>query len=457
MDVTRRDFLRGASVLAGAATFSPLAGLTGHAFGDATPDPDITRRRRLVLIELNGGNDGLNTVVPMGDAANLRRKKYEDARTATRLPVTGLHPIGSDDQGPLGLHPSLPTLAGLYGDNRVAVVQGVGYDNPNLSHFVSGDLWMSGLPTETPRSGWLGRHLDRTGVGDGELRAVAIGTGLPLLLTGATQRGAQLLSLPPAFPDGATAVHRAYRRFAEHPDTHPLRREYGRVCGSTHHLVSSTSYLTVPVGSAALPPLVTSILAARELFEHDLRATASATDDLRPLGVEVVSLQIRGFDTHADQLATHAKLLRQVDQALDAFFFGKIGTTRLTRNGEEIGELPLGLRDRTIVMTWSEFGRRIGDNKTGTDHGAAQPLFLVGPRHGEQAAGEPKLNAGLRGSHPDLTWPGGVTTRGNLDNTVDIEQVYQPLLQTWLRQPTDATPDAGDPKYAGVTPIDLFL
>lgn len=457
MDVTRRDFLRGASVLAGAATFAPLVALSGRAFGDSPTNPDIAARRRLVLIELNGGNDGLNTVVPMGDSANPRRKKYEEARTATRLVADDVIAIDADGQGPLGLHKSLGTLAAMYGEGRVAIVQGVGYPDENLSHFVSGDLWMSGLPKETPRSGWLGRHLDRTGIGDGELRAVAIGTGLPLLLTGETMRGTQLLSLPPVFPGSAAAVQRAYAGFAQHPDTHPLRHEYGRVCGTAHHLVSSTSYLTLPVGSAALPPLVTSILSARELFEHDLRAVADPADELRPLGVELVTLRLCGFDTHTDQIATQARLLRQLDQALDAFFFGKIGTTRLTRNGQEIGELPLALRDRTIVMTWSEFGRRIGDNKTGTDHGAAQPLFLIGPRDAERGAGVPRLNAGLRGEHPPLTWPGGVATRGSLECTTDMEKVYQPLLTRWLNQPTDATPDTGDPKYATVAELDLFV
>lgn len=441
MSVTRRDFLRGATVLAGAAAFGPVAGRAGVAFGDATVDPDTALRRRLVVIELCGGNDGLNTVVPADEpTTGTRRHLYEQARTRVRIDRSQLLAIGNDGYGDLGLHPSLSTLHRLHTEQRVAMVQGVGYDPANFSHFVSGDIWQAGTPGSTPQSGWLGRHLDRTGIADGELRALAIGSGLPLLLTGTTEHGAQLQTLPPSFPDGrgaaASAIHASYAGYEDHPSSHPLRHQYGQVCGDAHDLVTSTSGLSVPAGSFG--PLVNGMLAAREVLTANL-------------GVELVSLKLGGFDTHADQLAVQSRLLRQVDLALEAFFYGTYTGTPLKKGTTDIGALPLA--DRTLVLIWSEFGRRIGDNGTGTDHGAAEPLFVVGPPPTTAANGVPRLVPGFHGAHPTL---GTVTPVANLASTTDMRAVYRPILDTWLNQPVDDVRDGGDPLYAGIPSVGLF-
>ena len=444
MSVSRRDFLRGASVLAGVGVLGPIVGRAGTAWGVAQVAPDAWERRRLVLIDLCGGNDGLNTVVPLD---GTRRCQYVKARNATRVPIDDLHDLGPHGgEGRLGLHPAMPTLASLYDDLRVAIVQGVDYPDHNYSHFVSADIWQSGDPDNTPQSGWLGRHLDRTGIADGELRALAIGDGLPLALTGTDQQGSQLLSLPPAFPDvalpGSAAIHRAYKGYTGHPDTHPLRHRYGTVCGDASELVTSTAGMSIAAVAQQTPGIVKGMLGARELLLRD------------DLGVEIVSLKVGGFDTHSDQNTHHPALLRALDLALEAFFLGSQDGTPLTKGGSPIGALPAKVADRTIVMTFSEFGRRIGDNASGTDHGAAAPVFLVGPP--APVAGVPTLKHGLRTDHPDMGGTG--TVPDNLAMTTDLRSVYQEILATWLSQPTDEEPyrDHGDPAFSGHGDLDLF-
>ena len=429
MDVSRRGFLRGAATVAGLALAGPVVGRAGTAFGLEEPPPCTATRRRLVLIDLDGGNDGLNTVVPMdapgAETTDTRRAVYEQVRGPLALPRERLLPIGDDGSGPLGLHHSLPTLKGLWDDQRVAIVQGVDYPNHNYSHFVSGDIWKSGDPDHAPQSGWLGRHLDRVGVAPTELRALALGPGLPLTLQGTRAFGAQLLTIPPAFVDGsgaaATALHEAYGGFAGYPSDHPLRHRYGATCGAVGNLVAKTSGMSV----STVPPeaFVRRMLGARALLEA-------------PLGVEIVTVTLGGFDTHANQLGTHEGLLRQLDLGLEAFFLGSYRGTPLG-----IDALRDDLADRTIVMTFSEFGRRIGANETGTDHGAAGPLFLVGP--GAAGCGTARLAPGFHGAHSPL----GTTTlpHVNLTMTTDLRSVYQAVLTRWLSQPTDeARRDEGD-------------
>ena len=424
MSVTRRDFLRAATILAGTTAFGPIVGRGGWAVGEANAldVATVKQRRRLVLVELCGGNDGLNTVVPTDgqwqrDYASVRSRIFVDPAKAR------LHAIADSRYGAQGLHPSLSTLHRLYTEGRVAIVQGVGYADNNMSHFVSGDMWQSADPENTPQTGWLGRHLDRTGVAEGELRGVAIGSGLPLLLTGGFERGSQLLSLPPVFPGaalpGATAVRRGYAGWGDHPTTEPLRHYYGSVCSGVDEFVASTGSLGVPDGVGGLTE---RMLGARELLCAD------------QLGVEIVSLKLGGFDTHSGQVDAHATLLKQLDQSIEAFLFGTVGGVKLYRNGQWIGALRTDIAERTIVMTWSEFGRRVGQNGTGTDHGAAAPMFLVGPQ--TAGAGVPVLKGGLHGTFPDF-YDGGSVVK-DLKATTDPRAVYSAIRGTWLSQPTDA-------------------
>jgi uncharacterized protein (DUF1501 family) len=444
MDVTRRTVLKGAGAAAALYTMSPWLGSAWGAAG-----PQAAGRRRLVVIDLAGGNDGLNTVVPRTGTA---RSIYEQVRPTIGLPVADLLPLdrGGPDDGGLGLHPSLKTLHRLYRDDRVAVVQGADYPNHNYSHFTSNDIWQAGNPDNIADTGWIGRHLDRTGVPLDQIRAVGIGGPLPHALRGRNQTGVQVNALYAThFADGTSPIaakrHEIFGRYDRHTAGEPNRHAYGAMCGSTVMLDSETQGLSAaqPGGFANL------MLTARTLLTADL-------------GVEVVFLQVGGYDTHAGQLTLHEGLLTDLDQALEAFFFGTKAGVPITvggtpgdglpapvgtppTGGTPIGPLDPAIADRTLVMTFSEFGRRIGENAAGTDHGAAAPMLFVGPPAPAAGSGAVRLAPGLHGDHPPL----GTTTlpADNLAMTTDLRSVYQAVLTGWLNDPTGPSPDEGDPAF----------
>ena len=442
MSITRRDLLEGAGALLGLQALGPIA-WSAPAWADAAS----TARRRLLVIDLGGGNDGLNTVAPR---TGPNRAVYEQVRPLIKLPAESLRPLdrGGRDDGSVGMHANLVTLDRLYRDGRLAVVQGVDYPNHNYSHFVSNDIWQSGEPAYAPDSGWLGRHLDRVGIPEGQLRAVGIGGTLPLALRGTNALGVQVNSLAEThFADGnstaAKARHYGFRRFQEHDAAEPVRRYYGRICGSTADLDVKTTGLT------ALTPggLANQLLTARALMTADL-------------GVEVVFVTTGGYDTHDTQTTRHANLLTDLDQAIEAFLFGtKAGVPLVvgaTNNGlpapvggptggTPIGPLPSPLLENTLIMTFSEFGRRIGENATGTDHGAAAPMFFVGPPTPAAGSGARALVPGLHGDHPVMGTT--VLPADNLAMTTDLRGVYQAVLTKWIDDPAGASPDEGDPLF----------
>nr|MBA3654931.1 hypothetical protein [Actinomycetota bacterium] len=217
MTMTRRQFLGAA----GATLLAPIAGRVGPAFGQAPVDPASAARNRLVVIFLDGGNDGLNTVIPRADVAgSARYSVYRRAR-----PKLGYQPgdsllldRGGDAAHALGLNKRLTTLHRFYRDGRVAIVQGVDYPKHNYSHFTSADVWHSGEPARAADTGWLGRHLDRVGTSEGELRGVGIGYKIPLMLNSQGGGGAAIASIGAMkFDDGtgdlARARHAAMMRF----------------------------------------------------------------------------------------------------------------------------------------------------------------------------------------------------------------------------------------------------
>jgi uncharacterized protein (DUF1501 family) len=422
--VSRRSVLKGAGAAVGLYAFSPFLGGALASAG-----PAAAARRRLVVLDLGGGNDGLNTVVPLSGA---RRAVYDQVRPSIGLAPGSLLPLdhGTDD-GSMGLHPSLTTLHGLYQDGRVAIVQGVDYPNHDYSHFTSNDIWQAGTPGAFGNGGWLGRHLDRVGVAPEEVRAVGIGGTLPYALRGETYSGVQINSLAHThFADGvgpeAVKRHEVFGRFAQYSALDPLRAAYGEVCGATVRLDADTAGLVAaqPGGLADL------LLTARTLLTADL-------------GVEVAFISTGGYDTHATQLPLHEQLLTDLDQALEAFWFGTKGGTPVTIDGTTpIGPMDPAVADRTLVMTFSEFGRRIGENAGGTDHGAAAPMLLAGP---PAASTGMRLVPGLHGEHPDM----GSTTlpADNLGLTTDMRSVYQAVLTNWLRDENGPSPDEGDPGF----------
>ena len=430
MALTRRTFIKGAGAVAGFQLLGPILGRP--AWGDV--DPRYATRRRLVVIDLGGGNDGLNTVVPRTGA---RRAVYEQVRPTIKLPVDSLRPLdlGGADDGSLGFHNALATVHQFYEQGRVAVVQGVDYPNHSYSHFTSNDIWQAGNPTNVGDAGWIGRHLDRTGVADDELRAVGIYGTLAHALRGRIHSGVQINSLAEThFSEGTTALgnarHAVFARFGEHPAVEANKSAYGDMCAAVVKLDESTRGLVAPAPGG----LANHLMTARTLLTHDL-------------GVEVVFISTGGYDNHANQLNLHAARLTELDQAIEAFYLGtKAGVAINDASGTPIGPMPASVADRTMVMTFSEFGRRIGENASGTDHGAAAPMLFIGPPAPPAGSGAIRLVPGLHADHPAV----GTTTlpADNLVMTTDMRSVYQAVVTKWLDDPTGPAPDEGDPQFA---------
>jgi uncharacterized protein (DUF1501 family) len=422
MTLTRREFLTGVAGGAGAVLLPPIVGRVGPAFGAAPVDPATATRNRVVIVFLAGGNDGLNYVVPRGDVPGQPRlsvyKKVRPTLAYDPGETLALNRPGDADQL-LGFNHQLPTLHRFYRDGRVAIVQGVDYPKHNYSHFASTDIWHSGEPERSPSSGWLGRHFDRIATGEGELRAAAIGTSLPLILQGKRPSAASIASIAATrFADGtvpiAEARHASLAGFAGGRNGDPLRDFAARIGKQTVGVVDELKKAVQPPATGTM--IGDSLLTARVLLEQNL-------------GVECVYLEHGGFDTHAGQRKQQETLLAQLDTALETFW---LGTAKGAAVGD-IGPLAPAVAERTLVFIVSEFGRRIGEAGgaavAGTDHGAAAPVVLVGPPPGSGKGG-PELVPGLHGDHPSL---GTVTAPAdNLVMTTDLREVYEAILRSWL-------------------------
>ena len=433
MTVTRRQLLVAAGGAAAAHVTFPAIIRAGAAFGAAGVDPATAKRNRVVVIFLMGGNDGLNMVAPTGDVSRQPRysvyRKVRPALAYSPKELLHLDRPGDKDEK-LGLNPTLKAVHRLYRDGRAAVVQGVDYPNHNYSHFESADIWHSGEPGEMPDSGWLGRHLDRAGIGDGELRGLGIGHQLPLMLRGRMETGVAMTGIgatrfSDGFAAGPAARHASLRKFGRYPGSQPLRRDVGDVAEQTVDMVENMR--RAKVGKTTNNGLANKLLTVRALLEQNL-------------GVECVYVQHDGYDTHFGQQAEHERLLTSLDRAVEAFFFGTMGGAKLG-----MGPLPAHLASRTLVMVVSEFGRRIGENgganDAGTDHGAAAPVLMLGP-NGRGATGK-RMVPGIHGDHP----PMGSTAApaDNLRMTTDLRRVYQSVLTDWLEDP--------DPTYKKQQPL----
>ncbi len=398
MTTTRRDFLQ----LLGTAGIVSLGAIPPQFLARAAhAAPGIAARdkRVLVLIQLAGGNDGLNTLVPFADPA------YEKARPGIGIPKGQVLKLNDS----VGLHPGLSGMRELYDEGKLAIVQGVGYPNPDRSHFRSMDIWQSAQPlNETPRDGWLGRALEWQFDRQPALaEALSLGTDkLPLAFVSTRVNVPTLRRLEEfQLVDGqASAANRnltraAQRQLADLPaangsELNFLRRATTTALTSAERLKSlSSSYRT----TVSYPG--TSLANKLKLIAQMLTA------DL-PARIFVVSLD--GFDTHSQQLPGHAALMAELSGAIRAF---------------EQDLVEHKLSDRVLLATYSEFGRRVAENGSlGTDHGAASMLFAV----------TPSGKSGLYGKYPNLT----DLTDGDLKFNVDFRSVYATMLDKWLEIPS---------------------
>jgi uncharacterized protein (DUF1501 family) len=345
----------------------------------------------LVVVQLTGGNDGLNTVVP------YNHDEYRTARPKLAIPANDILKINDM----IGLHPSARGFSELLEAGKLAVVQGVGYPDPNRSHFESMDVWHTCERKGNPRStGWLGRFLDAS-VASADVDAPAIHVGpekQPLALAAEAVR-VPSFDTPEAFrlqDGGSPQFHDAVRALAN-GETGPSDPLLAYLQSSTTSALAASERI-----AEALRGYQTPINYPESALATRLKTVAQLID--AGLKTRIYYVELDGFDTHSQQAATHAALLKQLSGAVRAFV-------------EDVAHHGHG--DRTLVMSFSEFGRRVAENASeGTDHGAAAPMFLAGSR----------VRAGLVGEHPSLS----DLDSGDLRFHTDFRQVYATLLERWL-------------------------
>jgi uncharacterized protein (DUF1501 family) len=397
MSTTRRRFLG----QLGAAGLLSVGGLPPEFLCRAARAADQAKNdgRILVLVELEGGNDGLNTVIPFGD------DEYYKARPG--LGVDRDQILKLDDYH--GLHPGLAGLKSLYDEGRLAVLQGVGYPNPDRSHFRSMDIWHSAEPErETFDRGWLGRMLDaQAGAADAQSPALALGVQrLPLALV-ASKINVPAVSDLSAYRlevgSGSSELQAARRKLLAE-----LAERNGHA-GAELDFLRQTA-LTAYRSAERLRSVTEGYKAAAEYPASGLGEQLKLIAQIIASGLEtrIFFVSLSGFDTHSQQAPAHQLLLAELGDAVQAFHKDLAGH---------------GLAERVMLVTFSEFGRRVKENGSlGTDHGAASQMFVMTP-----------LTGGIVGKHPSLT----ELTDGDLIHHTDFRAVYATLLERWLGLPSE--------------------
>jgi uncharacterized protein (DUF1501 family) len=381
--LTRRALLRDSAILSLAPAVPGFLARTARA---AAPGRD---GRVLVVLQLDGGNDGINTVVPFGDDA------YGRHRRELRLPTDKLLKIGEG----IGLHPSMRPAADLLESGRLAIVQAVGYPNPDRSHFESMAVWQTARPGRPGRDvpGWLGRALDAAGDARKDPAAIHVGTqNLPRALFARRATSA-------SFADATDLALALPAPRAGSPE--PVAAEGDDLKAFVERTVTSAYATAAELEAAAATGRDVSARYPESDLARRFDLVARSIKSGSP--ARVYYLIQEGYDTHAVQLPTQSRLLREFAGAVRAFL-------------DDLGAVKLA--DRVVVMVFSEFGRRPDENGSlGTDHGTAGPVFLAGP----------SVKAGLVGKTPLL----GDLQDGDLKWSIDFRSVYATLLNQWLNLP----------------------
>ncbi len=393
--ISRRDFLK-KTASTGAASFA-LGGFLARAYGraeaigplaaSALPETD----RVLVLIQLDGGNDGLNTLV------NYENDAYYNARPTLNIPKNQILKINET----LGFHPQLKDLKNLYDEGRLTAIQGIGYPNPNRSHFRSTDIWLSASDSDEYLStGWLGRYLESEfpefpDKMPEQPLAVDIGPVISLSLLGKNGALGIALRNPSQF---FGLVEQGNKILDQNDIPTPAGYEL--------EFIRRVNFESLQYAS--------QVKEAAENGKNEVRYPGTGLGSRLSLvarlihgglGSRVYLVSQGGYDTHANQLARHTDLMQELNDAVAAF-------------QNDLGLL--GLKDRVLSMTISEFGRRVKENgSAGTDHGTAAPLFMFGPA----------VNGGILGSNPDFNT---LDNRGDFLHDYDFRQIYASVLNQWF-------------------------
>jgi uncharacterized protein (DUF1501 family) len=410
MFMTRRAMIRDGLLAVSAgmimpSVFARAVRAANNAADEGSKWAQASQNNTLIVVQMAGGNDGLNTVVPYTDGL------YYQARPNLAVPAASV--LQLNDR--LGLHPVLMPLLPLWQSKKLAIVEGVGYQHPSLSHFQAMDIWQTVDLSGQGAQGWLGKYVAGLVDKDGHpFQSLAIGTTLPTALQ-ALNAEVPVVSSPQQYrlqPDASANPSAAdqptdprlqalLKLYNTYPDSAPyaalLRPTASALVDGVRQLAQTTKQYTPMAQYDPKDPFAQGLKVLAEVIVNDL-------------GLRVGYVTLGGFDTHSGQKARQQDLLARLASGLAAFY------TDLQGHGKA---------DNVTVMTWSEFGRRVYENASlGTDHGTAAPLFVLGNA----------VNGGLYGEPPDL---GALDTYGNLNFTVDFRSVYATVL-TWLGAPAAA-------------------
>jgi uncharacterized protein (DUF1501 family) len=415
---TRREFLR-TSALGGAVAWTiptflanTFASLDAEA-KDANHPITGKDGTILVVLQMAGGNDGLNTVVPYSN------DYYQKARRRIGLAAKQVLKINDT----LGLHPNLEGFKELYDAGSMSVIQGIGYPNPNRSHFRSTEIWQTASDSEKFEAyGWLGRYFDNACKGADPTVGINIGQQMPQAFSAQHPAGISVdspknyrfVSSEHAKKGEMDAEERSYREMNgfDHMDADggSITAVHGAIKhkGSPLDFIERTA-LDAQVSSDKILAISRSVENKAKYPQSDLANRLKLVAQLIGGGLptRIFYVSQGGYDTHANQTGAHERLMRDLGDSVKAF----VADLKAQGNFE-----------RVLVMTFSEFGRRVAENaNNGTDHGAAAPMFVIGN----------KVKVGLLGKYPSLA-PSDLVN-GDLKFTTDFRTVYAAVLEQWLK------------------------
>jgi uncharacterized protein (DUF1501 family) len=352
----------------------------------------------LVVVTLYGGNDGLNTVIPYKDPIYFSSRPDISYKAETMLPL----------DSELALNPSMTGLKGLWDQQKVAIVRGVGYPKPDHSHFSSMAKWQSASPDKHINSGWLGRWLDSQA--EDPMLAISLGSVLPPMLAGAKISGSALPLGGLLIPKGSLGTQCIQLSKPARADSKLM----AAAATSMRNLFSvSTSIQPILKLPAPVAPDLPTVNGGNAGGDSNLSQQLDVVAKLIAAGspTKVWSVSLGGFDTHANEANAQAALLGVVSSSLTRFMSQLKSTSRL---------------NDVTVMVYSEFGRRVkGNASQGTDHGTAGPMFLIGE----------KVKGGFYGDQPSLS----KLVDGDLAVTTDFRDVYATVLESVLKSPAEQT------------------
>lgn len=402
--LTRRDFVKSGLAVVTAGAFLPTifsravaAAAVDKRPSSAGPSPSTT----LIVVQLAGGNDGLNTVIPYADS------RYRQLRPSLAIPDDQV--IKIDEQ--IGLHPSLKALKPIWDQGNLAIIESVGYDHPSLSHFQAMDIWQTADPLHGRHDGWLSTLVGGSVNSEGHpFQALSLGSTLAPALCCPTVPPPSLgrladyrLRPDPRHPNGRAARDNALNQLYH---SYLAPAPYAALLEGTSSAATASSKLLQDLATAHIP--ADGVTYPKGGFGDGLKLFAGLLS--QGVGLRVGYVVLGGFDTHALQAKHHAGLLQTLAEGIAAF------QADLSAHGHA---------DPVLLVTWSEFGRRVAENvSAGTDHGTAAPLFVVGSG----------IKGGRHGESPDL----GNLDNGNLRFATDFRSVYATVLDRWLQADSTA-------------------